>query len=261
MVGIIAVLVSLLLPSLGRAREQARKTQCMSNLKQIGAAVYMYAQENQGLVPPLYFNYVTPIKNGYDATFSFGPVAGYSSTAPTVPGQSVALLVVDGPTGNGANYLQSNDIFFCPGDEYRAPFRDPINRWGPQVQTALGNYNSQSYWLYYRPEKYWSRTTGVRVVENASIIAWKNYKLTVKKPETRMYMTDQYIPRVGTAITDATIMAAYKNFHADGMNVLYIDGHVKWLQGSTFLETARTRNLGQTVAYSDIINYGCNDNY
>ncbi len=56
-------------------------------------------------------------------------------------------------------------------------------------------------------------------------------------------------------------MAAYKNFHKDGMNVLYLDGHVKWLQGSVFTETARRRNLGATVAYSDIINHGCNDNY
>ena len=41
-IGIIAVLVSILLPSLGRAREAARQTQCASNLHQLGTFMQMY---------------------------------------------------------------------------------------------------------------------------------------------------------------------------------------------------------------------------
>jgi prepilin-type N-terminal cleavage/methylation domain-containing protein/prepilin-type processing-associated H-X9-DG protein len=47
-IGIIAVLVSLLLPSLNRARAQARAVQCASNLKQIGNAVQIYINQSGG---------------------------------------------------------------------------------------------------------------------------------------------------------------------------------------------------------------------
>ena len=50
-IGIIALLIGILLPSLSRAREQAKRTQCMSNLRQIGMAVVMYADANKGWLP------------------------------------------------------------------------------------------------------------------------------------------------------------------------------------------------------------------
>lgn len=50
-IGIITILISLLLPALRRAREQARWTQCMSNERQIALAVLSYANDNQGRCP------------------------------------------------------------------------------------------------------------------------------------------------------------------------------------------------------------------
>jgi prepilin-type N-terminal cleavage/methylation domain-containing protein/prepilin-type processing-associated H-X9-DG protein len=50
-IGIIAVLVGILLPSLARARESAKNTQCASQLRNLGQALLMYANENRGKLP------------------------------------------------------------------------------------------------------------------------------------------------------------------------------------------------------------------
>lgn len=51
-IGIIAVLISILLPALNRAREQAKTVQCLSNMRQIGAAVQEYANQTNGILIP-----------------------------------------------------------------------------------------------------------------------------------------------------------------------------------------------------------------
>jgi prepilin-type N-terminal cleavage/methylation domain-containing protein/prepilin-type processing-associated H-X9-DG protein len=50
-IGIIALLISILLPSLARAREQGQRTKCLSNMKTIGNALNMYVNENRGYTP------------------------------------------------------------------------------------------------------------------------------------------------------------------------------------------------------------------
>jgi prepilin-type N-terminal cleavage/methylation domain-containing protein/prepilin-type processing-associated H-X9-DG protein len=50
-IGIIALLISILLPSLNRARETANRVKCSSNLRQIGQALLLYANENKGAYP------------------------------------------------------------------------------------------------------------------------------------------------------------------------------------------------------------------
>lgn len=59
-VAIIVVLIAILLPSLGNARNQAKAVKCASNLKQIGQAIYMYTQENNGTVPIWNWNNAQP---------------------------------------------------------------------------------------------------------------------------------------------------------------------------------------------------------
>src|SRR5688572_19534970 len=49
-IAIIAILASLLLPSLSRAKEQARRAVCKSNLRQFGLAITIYADDNRGQI-------------------------------------------------------------------------------------------------------------------------------------------------------------------------------------------------------------------
>src|SRR3954452_13610263 len=50
-IGIIALLIAILMPSLSRARQQSQRIQCMSNMRQIGTATMQYTTENKGWFP------------------------------------------------------------------------------------------------------------------------------------------------------------------------------------------------------------------
>ena len=50
-ISIVALLIALLLSAMKRAKETARRTICLSNLKQVGTAIHVYAHENEGAFP------------------------------------------------------------------------------------------------------------------------------------------------------------------------------------------------------------------
>ena len=50
-IAIIAILVSILLPTLGKARDQARAVVCLNNMRGIGFAMNMYAEDNDDYIP------------------------------------------------------------------------------------------------------------------------------------------------------------------------------------------------------------------
>lgn len=65
-IAIITLLISILLPALNKAKEQARAAVCKSNLRQLGLACSMYADENGGKMPHLKdFDWITPLYRYY----------------------------------------------------------------------------------------------------------------------------------------------------------------------------------------------------
>src|SRR5690349_2291078 len=64
-IGIIALLISILLPSLNKARENANRVKCASNLRQIALALIMYANANKGLFPRSLDNGTTNVGGNY----------------------------------------------------------------------------------------------------------------------------------------------------------------------------------------------------
>jgi prepilin-type N-terminal cleavage/methylation domain-containing protein len=68
-IGIIALLIALLLPSLAKARESANRVQCASNLRQIGQAFVMYANDNKGSFPRITYY----VLNGGDLYYGSKP--------------------------------------------------------------------------------------------------------------------------------------------------------------------------------------------
>lgn len=62
-IGIVALLISILLPAMARARESAQAAVCASNIRQLHMASMGYAAENRGYWPPAHFDYTTIATN------------------------------------------------------------------------------------------------------------------------------------------------------------------------------------------------------
>ena len=110
-VGIIAVLIGILLPALSRAQESARRTQCLSNLRQVHQAFALYALVNRDQVPI-----------GYRRTKQFNSMV-WSNTS-----GAYVLFGLLYPFGG----MDSPRVFFCPSEQNpKLDFDSPQNPWPP----------------------------------------------------------------------------------------------------------------------------------
>ncbi len=111
-IGIIAVLVAVLLPMMGKAREAARRTTCLSNLRQIHAIFHTYALENRDLVP---LGYRRNIKQFNSMVYS------------TTTGKYCVfgILYMNGK-------MAEPDVFFCPSNlDPQSVRQSETNPWPP----------------------------------------------------------------------------------------------------------------------------------
>jgi len=104
-VAIIALLISILLPSLARAKEIAKRAQCASNLSQISRAFYTYAQPDQGDKFPVHMG----VKANSQATYWFYRTTippSLATQGPASPTAELWMLIL----GNSA----TPKLFVCP---------------------------------------------------------------------------------------------------------------------------------------------------
>ena len=223
-IAIIAILASILFPVFARARENARRASCQSNLKQIGLGILMYVQD-------------------YDETY---PLLWYGSGNPSViqtesgtPG--MVFKVGDGGYGEEYNYITYMDmihpyvknvqLFRCPSSTDAERYPDYMLNGG-----YGGAYKS-----------YYGKANGVTALAeisspSTSVMLWETGK------ESNGV---SYEARYGFrgAATNIPRWRLSHEQHLEGMNMTFGDGHVKWMSLASI--------IGQTGPY---VSANCNLN-
>lgn len=107
-IGIIALLISILLPSLAKARSAALRVQCLSNIRQMGLAMQLYANDNKGFYPELRSpNNLEPSELAGTGT----PWVGFSGA-----GWNYRLTKPGYIPYNWSTHLQYKGVLWCPTD-------------------------------------------------------------------------------------------------------------------------------------------------
>jgi prepilin-type N-terminal cleavage/methylation domain-containing protein len=208
-IGIIALLISILLPALNAAKERANRVKCSSNLRQIGQGLLLYANDNKGIYPR------TPATNagtyvaftqsaGSTATDPFGtPVVGPNDIT-----ASLFLLV--------RNADINPEVFVCPSSNQE---KDTLNNRPPNMRVNFYGSNNLSY-SYTNP------------FPNDAAIGF-GYKVNGNVPADFAICADRNDGEYLTTVNSASAASEQKkvnskNHEGDGQNVLFNDGHCEW---------------------------------
>jgi prepilin-type processing-associated H-X9-DG protein len=122
-IGIIALLISILLPALNRARENANRITCTSNLRQIGQALMIYINQSKGMIP------VAPMSGSRRNDYAAWYYLDQTLTVPPnpQPGQPADIFqnIQNSPVGKILKLHKNNyKVLICPTDQL-APQRTP----------------------------------------------------------------------------------------------------------------------------------------
>jgi prepilin-type N-terminal cleavage/methylation domain-containing protein/prepilin-type processing-associated H-X9-DG protein len=216
-VAIIALLIAILLPSLGRARENAKKTACASNLRQLGIAASVYATEFEGLLPPELFawrgvnNTQTPQNYTPGRTYTVRDAsAGFW--------YSFAILYYGNVTGatppSGA--VRDVRVFFCPAQpnpffKYQAASGSQNAFYNNLGSTSTDRWMGYAYQLHHK--KYSNGKDGAA-----------NRKITTF-PKNHM---------LGADILKDTASVAHGGKPSEAtFNLVYADGHAESVKSPT----------------------------
>ncbi len=214
-IGIIALLISILLPALNMAKERANRIKCASNIRQIGQFMVMYAKDNGEKWP----------RGPYDPTQP-------GNTTVDLNGSAVGLLFANLNKNNPMVALfllcretaATPDVFVCPSSNQD---KDTLNNASAKDRYNFTGGNNLSYSI---SNPYPRSTLGVTA----------GYAWTTSAPPTLAIVADRCDNNFG-ALPGATSTAAQsvqrtlnsKNHQMEGQNILFADGHAEW-SGTTF---------------------------
>jgi prepilin-type processing-associated H-X9-DG protein len=111
-IGIIALLISILLPALNKARQSASMTACKANLKSIGQAVFIYAAANRGSLPIGQMDRIVAMPDGTNATMVGGGTNWVLLLQNTLNPKYGTTW--DDAINSGANDNKLRSLFLCP---------------------------------------------------------------------------------------------------------------------------------------------------
>lgn len=257
-IGIIAVLIGILMPSLSRAREQAKIAQCLGNLRQIGQASQMFAVEHRNHFPisgKMWANNGTHSPEGLNDSsrlkYSYftDAVAGTRTTrVMPLPAAIAPYAGQKGVRDNSASNLKKDIEGGLMGRLFRCPSTD--------VQTT-GSYNLDS-----DANKWVSPALNTHYVINEGALGWNSRNESwqrgrgnlskIHKPSEVMYLMDG-LPRpnadnyplmmIADGAAEANLADAYADNgkagssvcfdfkrHKKRMNVAFMDGHAETVQ-------------------------------
>ncbi|MES2460180.1 MAG: prepilin-type N-terminal cleavage/methylation domain-containing protein [Armatimonadota bacterium] len=234
-IAIIAILAAILFPVLAAARGSARKTACLSNLKQIGTAARLYLQDyDETLLPPMYLR--TGATTRYTGVF-------YTSRWTAWP----ELL---------QPYAASIDIFTCPARP-DVPYKGYCINSNSSGEVFPGAPTPPGNWVEGGATGCYSPTTAEIVAESSTIWfydstpnilftrspSWDELETTGKKSpnSTTLLNIDgsrlmaQILRNAGArADTSAIIKDPWR--HDQGMNIAWCDGHAAFARPSQIKE-------------------------
>ena len=236
-IGIIAVLASLLLPALSTAKAKAQRTACMNNFKQLQLAWLAYTYENNDHFPP----------NGRDPAqpprtdFQFWWAQGNLDYDPANSDNTNSALLLDGRYAQLGPYARSAGIFRCPSDRTQAMLNGSP---APRVRSVSMNSNVGALVQCFNPPPIPLGPQKLSDLHNPS----QQFIFIEEHPDSIGFVSFWIDEGLGADAQIASYPAAY---HEQGANLSFADGHVeyhRWKDSRTLPPVKYAKWLAQTAS-------------